>query len=814
MLSTPRKTYKREDVILDEKRLLEERRKRLFADEPVPALDDSLFGIALSGGGIRSATINLGFLKVLNALGILKKADYLSSVSGGGYTASYIQAKLKKEGSYEKLFEEKDLHHLRSYGNYLVPGQSIWSKLWNGLVLGVGYVYSWAMSMLSPILLIIVVLAAYRLFDLLSKGAWIKSDAAQWYATAVLPKLVLLLTFLGLVHLVANLVAKYALGVSRRFNQFEAFAVVLGALFSVPVLLSRLSPNNVLEVLPWEILQDKPVLYLLIIFIAVVLGFFLNPNALSFHRFYRAQLAEAFLRGAGDKRNMLLKDLFKMEGDKSNWMNPYPLINTCLNLQNPSGDDKFKGAKASDYFLLSPLYCGSKLSGYVETGAYPGYSSMTLPAATTISAAAANPGMGIYSNKLLSVLMTLFNLRLGYWVNNPLKKKSPYIVWWPFYFFYELLGRIGTSNHKLNISDGGHIENLAVYELLRRRCRLILAVDAGADPEFAFTDLQNLTIRARNELGVDIRFREGENPEDVIRPRPSTGYSQRRFAVADLYRIWDEFPLTDEAGELLTAGDGRPLEVLVNYMPDGQWNPWITVKGDLSDLSAAERQALYARAREIVENHLAGMCGEAGPEKIKFGTLVYVKSSVTAPTLKPNIKPKKEKGNAADEISAPGSYDTYKYKIYHPNFPHEPTSDQFFDPVQWESYFKLGQFIAVDVLGLSSQEYVRMIKQRHDFPLWSYEQLFERFGESLHLKPTEELEEALPPPPPPPPPSAEREEKPIGNLVEPEMAPATKPAAKKKGPKERVSPAPGGGAPKEIPVLPAEEEEEDLGYSM
>ncbi len=744
-----RKIYKREEVIRREREVLWERRQRLFAGE-APDLEDSLFGIALSGGGIRSATINLGFLKVLNAFGLLEKADYLSSVSGGGYTASYVQAKLKAEGDYAKLFEEKDLQHLRSYGNYLVPGQSMLSKLWNGLVLGVGYVYSWAMSMLSPVLLLIVLLATYRLFDLLLRGHWVGGDAAAWYAEEVLPVLLYLLVGLGLVHLVANLLASFTLKTSRWFNQLEALVVFIGLLFFVPVLFVRLSPNAIAPRLPWEVLQDNPWWYLLVIILALLVGFFLNPNALSFHRFYRAQLAEAFLKEAGEKKNIKLKDLFDLHGRLADWMNPYPLINTCLNLQNPSGDEKFKGAKASDYFLLSPLFCGSKLSGYVETGVYPGYKEMTLPAATTISAAAANPGMGIYSNKLLSVLMTLFNLRLGYWVNNPIKKNALYLVWWPFYFFYELLGKIGTTNHKLNISDGGHIENLAVYELLRRRCRLIIAVDAGADPNFTFSDLENLTIRARNELGVDIRFREGESPEEIIRPKPSTGYSARRFAVADLYRLWDELPLKDEEGNSLLDASGRPLEVLINYMPDGEWNPLLSVKGDLKGKSEEERKTLYERATRLVEEHLAALPGEQGPGKVKFGVLVYVKSSVTAPTLKPNIAPGKKPSKptsfwrrlfgaasiagSAVEAVAPDSYDTYKYKIYHPNFPHEPTSDQFFDPVQWESYFKLGQFIAVDVLGLRSQEYVRLLKQRRTFPAWSYKQLFARFGVELARK--------------------------------------------------------------------------------
>ena len=52
--------------------------------------------------------------------------------------------------------------------------------------------------------------------------------------------------------------------------------------------------------------------------------------------------------------------------------------------------------------------------------------------------------------------------------------------------------------------------------------------------------------------------------------------------------------------------------------------------------------------------------------------------------------------SAADQLK----FDTYKYKIYHPAFPHESTGDQFFDRVQWESYYQLGQHIGADVLGL------------------------------------------------------------------------------------------------------------------
>src|SRR4051812_44056815 len=69
--------------------------RRQAAGLPAPAGD--LVGLAFSGGGIRSATFNLGVLQTLEASGILRSVDYLSSVSGGGYAAScytWLRAKL------------------------------------------------------------------------------------------------------------------------------------------------------------------------------------------------------------------------------------------------------------------------------------------------------------------------------------------------------------------------------------------------------------------------------------------------------------------------------------------------------------------------------------------------------------------------------------------------------------------------------------------------------------------------------------------------------------------------------------------------
>jgi hypothetical protein len=68
------------------------------------------------------------------------------------------------------------------------------------------------------------------------------------------------------------------------------------------------------------------------------------------------------------------------------------------------------------------------------------------------------------------------------------------------------------------------------------------------------------------------------------------------------------------------------------------------------------------------------------------GLLVYVKSSMLA--------------GKTWQLSAD---DSYFYKTYHPNFPHESTADQFFDEKQWTAYYKLGKYIAGDLLGVDAE---------------------------------------------------------------------------------------------------------------
>jgi hypothetical protein len=106
-------------------------------------------------------------------------------------------------------------------------------------------------------------------------------------------------------------------------------------------------------------------------------------------------------------------------------------VNTCLNLLGRK-DKQFAGTSTNEHFILSPLYCGSKLTGYAPSDG-AAYKSMTLATAMAASGAAVNPNMGYRTNRFLAFAMALLNMRLGYWAPNPASNFLPKLTWWPWY---------------------------------------------------------------------------------------------------------------------------------------------------------------------------------------------------------------------------------------------------------------------------------------------------------------------------------------------------------------------------------------------
>jgi hypothetical protein len=138
----------------------------------------------------------------------------------------------------------------------------------------------------------------------------------------------------------------------------------------------------------------------------------------------------------------------------------------------------------------------------------PGYGgNVRLGTAVSVSGAAASPNAGYHSSPLVTILMTVLNARLGLWFGNPARdawrRSGPGFA---LYLVDELFGRTTSKGKYVYLSDGGHFENLGVYELIRRRCRHIVLCDAGADPELSFWDLGSLVRKCREDFGVRIEI--------------------------------------------------------------------------------------------------------------------------------------------------------------------------------------------------------------------------------------------------------------------------------------------------------------------
>jgi hypothetical protein len=207
----------------------------------------------------------------------------------------------------------------------------------------------------------------------------------------------------------------------------------------------------------------------------------------------------------------------------------------------------------------------------------------------------------------VALIMTLFNLRLGAWFGNPgragdetYKKDGPGFT--AKYLAYEALGLTNDQADFVYLSDGGHFENLGLYELVRRRCRVIVVSDAGCDPDFLFEDLGNAVRKIRIDFGIDITL-----TNFAMHPR---------------------------------------LEAASSQTPAGRY---------------------WAVGRIRYPGNLEGW-------------LVYIKPGLYG-------------GEPEDVLS---------YAATHPSFPHEPTSDQWFDESQFESYRRLGLHVAEQMFGIKA----------------------------------------------------------------------------------------------------------------
>jgi hypothetical protein len=189
---------------------------------------------------------------------------------------------------------------------------------------------------------------------------------------------------------------------------------------------------------------------------------------------------------------------------------PMHVINIALNLV--SGDNLAWQERKAESFTVSPLHAGNAHLGYRDSTQYgDGRQGISLGTAVTISGAAVSPNMGYHSSGALAFLLTLFNVRLGWWLGNPgphgektWSDDGPHPAVRP--LIAEATGSTNDQFEYVYLSDGGHFENFGLYEMVLRRRHYIVISDAGCDPHFTFDDLGNAIRKIRTDLGVPIEI--------------------------------------------------------------------------------------------------------------------------------------------------------------------------------------------------------------------------------------------------------------------------------------------------------------------
>jgi hypothetical protein len=687
----------------------------------------NLVGLALSGGGIRSAAFCLGVLQALDAEQVLERVDYLSTVSGGGYIGCSLTAALESRGQFpfgSKLQEDEPpaLQQIRNYSNYLFP-HGAGGLLYNASIYARGLLVN-AVLVVSVMLAAAAITLLYYLLRDANPRWWPLELAAFVFNPFGLQHFFLGLTLALLIALVGVI---WGVIQSQRANVTEIpgwltrpFGIAVIALFIVlfcelqPFILDQLfaagsgdfivllanrikkavallapvgaamgflasklgeyvksamqSPKLtaqikglivqaaiyasglILPAIIWVAYLDitylgicinKPpgsclapswltavshsvfgsqgyapaLLYAVAAAACFLLSMLMRPNANSLHPLYRDRLRKAFLFVPQAKMGQEDLPVFDKPLSEITCRNgPYHLINAALNIQESKTANR-RGRNA-DFFLFSPQFVGSKSTGYVATGDVEQVATgFDLATAMAVSGAAVSSSMGAQSVKPLTATLALLNIRLGYWLRNPLRlanAKPPDRrhrgLWSEFrrrnnlfanyYFILELFGLLNEWRKSVYLTDGGHIENLGIYELLRRRCAVIIAVDAECDPQMAFGSFNTLERYALIDLGVRI----------------------------DL--------------------------------------PWQKI----ADKSLATSEAIDDKSDAPKDNGPHCAIGEITYPNDRKGILVYIKASLT--------------GDENDYV--------FDYKRRYSDFPHETTLDQWFTEEQFEAYRALG----------------------------------------------------------------------------------------------------------------------------
>ncbi|WP_287328051.1 patatin-like phospholipase family protein [Mesorhizobium sp.] len=602
-------------------------------------------GLALSGGGIRSATFAIGVLAALARRNLLPQFDYISSVSGGGYAAGFLTQLLagKDEDpnfgleAHKQPFvrdegESRILRKVRNGASYLsgsfvertalaaIQAHGMFMNLLVVTLLTAVFAYvEFAVRHATPwtttdafSLFLPVVAIGGLVITRLARKTFYHEDKPSYLMTffgglfLLLPTMFVLHFFHAGVRFLANFVLGVQTSPAAPITLIAILAwlaltisgfVAVGAIVSQfnrlrPALLTTISAIFLLvaQSLFYNFFADigpaaATVWAAAAIVTLLILWLVIDINVASLHHYYRFKLSKAFLlKPSCDPAEPMNLSTFDARRAL------FPIINCALNV--PSSSDPVMRGRLSDVFAITPVAAGARVLGYFETDSWEvSNTNLDLGSTIALSGAAVSPQMGLRTKRYASFWLTVLNLRLGIWLRRPGKSPAAPGLW---YLLKEMTATADERGAFLNISDGGHIENLGVYELMKRRCRFIVAIDGENDPTMTFHALTNLQRLAYIDFGITLDV----NLDDLR--LGEAGYSRSHFQLCRI--LYPQGP------------DDSPLEV---------------------------------------------------------GYLLYMKLSLT--------------GNEGEYLK--------RFKLDEPTFPHHSTADQFFSETQFEAYRSLGEHI-------------------------------------------------------------------------------------------------------------------------
>ncbi len=324
-------------------------------------------------------------------------------------------------------------------------------------------------------------------------------------------------------------------------------------------------------------------LALIAIGIVLLLSWRININEFSLHHFYKNRLVRCYLGASRGKSrspsrltgfdscdDLPLATLIaspvpqpkQCQPGRHNYYGPYPIINGTVNLDR--GSELAKQERKGESFVFTPLYSGFdppkspndqeairggdlRPNGYRRTCGYLQPAGPGIGTCMAISGAAANPNWGYHTSAPVAFLLTIFDVRLGWWVGNPRRDRQspqpgPGFALQP--LLSELFAQTDARAAYLNISDGGHFENLGLYELVKRGCRYIIIGDGEQDQDLQFESLGGAVRKCRADFGVEINI-------DPRRIQKTNGLSTTHCVVGTIHYPKGQHYPTDQKGWLL-----------------------------------------------------------------------------------------------------------------------------------------------------------------------------------------------------------------------------------------------------------------------